>query len=245
MKNKVVVITGGSRGIGKETAILFAQKGYSVYFNYLKSDKLAKEVVETAKEFKGTIKAIKADLTKEKEVESFFEEIIKSENKIDILINNASITKDSLLLTMPQDKWYDVISTNLNAVFYCSKLSAKTMIKNRWGRIINISSVSGAAGNPGQSNYSASKSGVIGFTKSVAKELASRNITVNAVLPGFIETDMTKNMTSEQKKNIENSIPLKRIGSAKEVADLIFFLAGDSAAYITGQTIHINGGLYM
>ena len=245
MKNKVVVITGGSRGIGKETAILFAQKGYFVYFNYLKSDKLAKEVVETAKEFKGTIKAIKADLTKEKEVESFFEEIIKSENKIDILINNASITKDSLLLTMPQDKWHDVISTNLNAVFYCSKLAAKTMIKNRWGRIINISSVSGAAGNPGQSNYSASKSGVIGFTKSVAKELASRNITVNAVLPGFIETDMTKNMTSEQKKNIENSIPLKRIGSAKEVADLIFFLAGDSAAYITGQTIHINGGLYM
>ncbi len=244
-EEKVVLVTGGSRGIGKEVAMKFAKEGYNVVTNYV-SDKTDKEGLK--KEFENNnVKALvlKADVSKTEDVENLVKQAIDTFGKIDVLVNNAGITRDNLLMRMPEEDFDKVIETNLKGTFLVTKAVTKYMMKKRQGSIINLSSVVGVAGNAGQSNYSASKAGIIGFTKSVAKELASRNIRANAVAPGFIETDMTDVLKEDVKEHIYNQIPLKRMGTAKEVAELIYFLGSDNSSYITGQVINIDGGMVM
>ena len=244
-EEKVVLVTGGSRGIGKEVALRFAKEGYNVVTNYV-SDKTDKEKLK--KEFEdNNVKALvlKADVSKTEDVENLVSKAISEFGKIDVLVNNAGITRDNLLIRMPEEDFDKVLETNLKGTFLVTKAVTKYMMKKRYGSIINLSSVVGVVGNAGQSNYSASKAGIIGFTKSIAKELASRNIRANAVAPGFIETDMTDVLKEEVKENIHNQIPLKRMGKAKEVAELIYFLGSENSSYITGQVINIDGGMVM
>lgn len=244
-EEKVVLVTGGSRGIGKEVAMKFAKEGYNVVTNYV-SDKTDKEKLK--KEFEdNNVKALvlKADVSKTEDVENLVKQAIDTFGKIDVLVNNAGITRDNLLMRMPEEDFDKVLETNLKGTFLVTKAVTKYMMKKRHGSIINLSSVVGVAGNAGQSNYSASKAGIIGFTKSVAKELASRNIRANAVAPGFIETDMTDVLKEDVKEHIYSQIPLKRMGTAKEVAELIYFLGSDNSSYITGQVINIDGGMVM
>ena len=245
MEEKVVLVTGGSRGIGKEVALKFAKEGYNVVTNYV-SDKTDKEKLQKEFEENG-VKALvlKADVTKKEDVENLVSKAIAEFGKIDVLVNNAGITRDNLLIRMPEEDFDKVLETNLKGTFLVTKAVTKYMMKKRCGSIINLSSVVGVAGNAGQSNYSASKAGIIGFTKSIAKELASRNIRANAVAPGFIETDMTEVLPEAVKENIHNQIPLKRMGTAKEVAELIYFLGSENSSYITGQVINIDGGMVM
>ena len=244
-ERKVAFITGGSRGIGKEVATKFAENGYNIVINYV-SDKTDVEQLRNEWESKGVKTLIlKADVTKAEEVENVVKTAIDTFGKIDVLVNNAGITRDNLLMRMSEEEFDKVIETNLKGTFIVTKAVTKYMMKKRSGSIINLSSVVGVAGNAGQCNYSASKAGVIGFTKSVAKELASRNIRANAVAPGFIETDMTAVLSDAVKENIHNQIPLKRMGTAKEVANLIYFLGSDESSYITGQVINVDGGMVM
>ena len=244
-ERKVAFITGGSRGIGKEVATKFAENGYNIVINYV-SDKTDVEQLRNEWESKGVKTLIlKADVTKAEEVENVVKTAIDTFGKIDVLVNNAGITRDNLLMRMSEEEFDKVIETNLKGTFIVTKAVTKYMMKKRNGSIVNLSSVVGVAGNAGQCNYSASKAGVIGFTNSVAKELASRNIRANAVAPGFIETDMTAVLSDAVKENIHNQIPLKRMGSAKEVANLIYFLGSDESSYITGQVINIDGGMVM
>ena len=244
-ERKVAFITGGSRGIGKEVATKFAENGYNIVINYV-SDRTDVEQLRNEWESKGVKTLIlKADVTKAEEVENVVKTAIDTFGKIDVLVNNAGITRDNLLMRMSEEEFDKVIETNLKGTFIVTKAVTKYMMKKRNGSIVNLSSVVGVAGNAGQCNYSASKAGVIGFTKSVAKELASRNIRANAVAPGFIETDMTAVLSDAVKENIHNQIPLKRMGSAKEVANLIYFLGSDESSYITGQVINIDGGMVM
>ena len=237
MSNGNVFISGASRGIGNSIAKYFAQNDYIVVGtsrNEFKFDDKTENLIP-----------VKLDVTSRDDVKKCFD-FLKSENLLpDILINNAGITSDQIFLRMKNEDWDNVIDTNLNGVFNLSKIFVKNMIKNKKGRIINISSISGLMGNPGQVNYSASKSALNGFTKSLAKELGSRNITVNCVAPGFIETDMTSFLEEDAKKRIEETIPLGRLGKGEDIAKLVAFLASDEASYITGQTISIDGGLLM
>ena len=244
-ERKIVLITGGSRGIGKETAKVYAENGYDVAINYV-SDKTDVEGIK--KEFQDMgVKClmIKADVSNEEDVNNMVEKVISEFGKIDVLVNNAGITKDTLLMRMSKEDFDKVIDINLKGTFLVTKAVSKYMMKKRCGSIINLSSVVGVAGNSGQSNYSASKAGIIGFTKSIAKELASRNIRTNAVAPGFIETDMTNVLKDEVKESIGNQIPLKRMGTAREVAEVIYFLGTEKSSYITGQVINIDGGMVM
>lgn len=244
-EEKVVFVTGGSRGIGKEVATKFAENGYNIVINYV-SDKTDVEALKNEWEEKGVKTLIlKADVTKADEVDMIVKEAIEKFGKIDVLVNNAGITRDNLLMRMSEEEFDKVIETNLKGTFIVTKAVTKYMMKKRAGSIVNLSSVVGVAGNAGQCNYSASKAGVIGFTKSVAKELASRNIRANAVAPGFIETDMTAVLSDAVKEGIHNQIPLKRMGSAKEVANLIYFLGSEQSSYITGQVINVDGGMVM
>jgi 3-oxoacyl-[acyl-carrier protein] reductase len=242
---RTVVITGGTRGIGKAICLAFAAPDTRIYFNYASSASAAEELEKTIKDAGGFAKGIKADVTSGEEVEIFIKKILEESGRIDVLINNAGIARDGLLVRMKEKDWDDVLDTNLKGAFLCTKIAAKPMIKQRYGRIINISSVVGASGNPGQANYVASKAGIIGFTKAVAKELASKNITVNAVAPGFIETDMTVSLSEKAKEDLINGIPLRRIGKTDDIAASVLFLASEGASYITGQVIHVNGGMYM
>ena len=244
-ENKTVFVTGASRGIGKEVALKFADKGYNVVINYVSSKTNVEELKEEF-EKKG-VKALimQADVTNKEAIEELVKKAIEEFGQIDVLVNNAGITKDNLLMRMSEEEFDKVIEINLKGTYIVTKAVTKYMMKKRKGSIINLSSVVGVAGNAGQCNYAASKAGIIGFTKSVAKELASRNIRANAVAPGFIETDMTAILSDEVKENIHNQIPLKRMGTAKEVADLIYFLGSDESAYITGQVINIDGGMVM
>ena len=244
-ENKTVFVTGASRGIGKEVALKFADKGYNVVINYVSSKTNVEELKEEF-EKKG-VKALimQADVTNKEAIEELVKKAIEEFGQIDVLVNNAGITKDNLLMRMSEEEFDKVIEINLKGTYIVTKAVTKYMMKKRKGSIINLSSVVGVAGNAGQCNYAASKAGIIGFTKSVAKELASRNIRANAVAPGFIETDMTAILSDEVKENIHNQIPLKRMGTAKEVADLIYFLGLDESAYITGQVINIDGGMVM
>ena len=242
LTGKVALITGASRGIGKEIALELSNSGADVIINYSSSDEKAEEVVNLIKKnSSGKVHKLKFDVSKEESVSAAFEEIIKISGTIDILVNNAWITRDGLLMRMKSEQWDDVLNTNLKGVFLCTKYASKFMLKKRSGKIINISSIVGIIGNPGQANYSAAKAGVIGFTKTCAKELASRGINVNAIAPGFIETEMTEKLNNEE---IMKAIPLGKLGSCGQIAELVTFLVSSNAAsYITGQTISIDGGM--
>lgn len=242
---KTVLVTGGSRGIGKEVALKFAENGYNIVINYV-SDKTDVKKLEEEFNEKGVKSLIlKADVSKVEEVDELVKKAIEEFGQIDVLVNNAGITKDNLLMRMSEEEFDKVIEINLKGTYLVTKAVTKYMMKKRSGSIVNLSSVVGVAGNAGQCNYSASKAGIIGFTKSVAKELASRDIRANAVAPGFIETDMTSVLTDTVKENIYNQIPLKRMGNAKEVAELIYFLGSEKSSYITGQVINVDGGMVM
>ncbi|MDJ0680401.1 MAG: 3-oxoacyl-[acyl-carrier-protein] reductase [Xenococcaceae cyanobacterium MO_167.B52] len=243
LQNKTAIVTGASRGIGKATALALAAVGAKVVVNYARSSEAAEAVVKTIVDGGGNAIAFKADVSQAEEVERLIKETLAKYGSIDVLVNNAGITKDTLMMRMKLEQWQAVINLNLTGVFLCTKAVTKTMLKQRSGRIINIASVAGQMGNPGQANYSAAKAGVIGFTKTVAKELASRGVTVNAVAPGFIETDMTQDLAAE---GILKFIPLGRYGKPEEIAGMIRFLAADpAAAYITGQVFNVDGGMVM
>ena len=243
LKDKVAIVTGASRGIGKAAALELAKQGAKVVINYARSSDAATATVQEIIDAGGDAIAVQADVSQAGEVDNLIKTTLEKFASIDVLVNNAGITQDTLLLRMKPEQWQAVIDLNLTGVFLCTKAVSKKMLKQRSGRIINIASVSGQMGLPGQANYSAAKAGVIGFTKTVAKELANRGITVNAVAPGFIETDMTKDLESEE---IINAIPLGRYGKPEEVAGTIRFLAADpAAAYITGQVFNVDGGMVM
>jgi 3-oxoacyl-[acyl-carrier protein] reductase len=243
LRERVAIITGASRGIGRATALALAAEGANVVVNYASSSAAADEVVKAITDAGGNAIALQADVSKLEQVDALINHTLEKFGRVDVLVNNAGITRDTLLLRMKPDDWQAVIDLNLTGVFFCTRAASKLMLKQKSGRIINITSVAGQMGNPGQANYSAAKAGVIGFTKTVAKELASRGITVNAVAPGFIATDMTSGVKSEE---ILKYIPLGRYGEPDEVAGMIRFLAADpAAAYITGQVFNVDGGMVM
>lgn len=243
LRGQVAIVTGASRGIGQAVALALATEGANLVVNYASSSAAAEKVVNEIIEGGGNAIALQADVSKADQVDALIAAAMEKWGRVDILVNNAGITRDTLLLRMKPEDWQAVIDLNLTGVFLCTRAASKIMLKQRAGRIINISSVAGQMGNPGQANYSAAKAGVIGFTKTVAKELASRGITVNAVAPGFIATDMTMGLKSDE---ILKFIPLGRYGQAEEVAGLVRFLAADAAAaYITGQVINVDGGMVM
>lgn len=243
--SKVALVTGAARGIGRAIAIKLAGNGYDVIVNYNGSIEKANETVEECKKLGSNSKAYKCDVSDYNAVEQMVKDIITEYGKIDCLVNNAGITKDTLLLRMTEEDFDKVIDINLKGAFNCLKHVSKYMIKARSGKIISLSSVVGVSGNAGQVNYSASKAGIIGMTKSAAKELAARGITVNAIAPGYIETDMTNVLSDDVKDEIKKSIPLSRLGQPEDIANAVNFLASDDASYITGQVLHVCGGMLM
>lgn len=243
LQGKVAIVTGASRGIGRATALALAAEGAYLVVNYASSSSAAEQVVEEITAMGGQAIALPADVSKADQVDALVEKTMEKWGRIDVLVNNAGITRDTLLLRMKPEEWQAVIDLNLTGVFLCTKAVSKIMLKQKSGRIVNITSVAGQMGNPGQANYSAAKAGVIGFTRTVARELASRSITVNAVAPGFIATDMTADLKAE---GILQMIPLSRYGQPEEVAGMISFLAASpAAAYITGQVFNVDGGMVM
>lgn len=245
LKGKVALVTGASRGIGKEIAITLAGQGAYVIVNYCGSESAAQDTLNTIKENGGDGEVAQCDVSNFEKVKEMIDNIVANHKTIDIIVNNAGITRDNLLLKMTEEDFDAVIETNLKSTFNTSKNAIRYMIKQRSGRIINISSIVGIIGNAGQINYAAAKAGLIGITKSLAKEIASRGITVNAVAPGFIETDMTKDLSEENKKAMLAGIPMKKIGQPKDVANAVLFFASEQAAYITGQVLQVNGGMDM
>ncbi|BBL17601.1 TPA: 3-oxoacyl-[acyl-carrier-protein] reductase [Staphylococcus aureus] len=242
---KSALVTGASRGIGRSIALQLAEEGYNVAVNYAGSKEKAEAVVEEIKAKGVDSFAIQANVADADEVKAMIKEVVSQFGSLDVLVNNAGITRDNLLMRMKEQEWDDVIDTNLKGVFNCIQKATPQMLRQRSGAIINLSSVVGAVGNPGQANYVATKAGVIGLTKSAARELASRGITVNAVAPGFIVSDMTDALSDEVKEQMLTQIPLARFGQDTDIANTVAFLASDKAKYITGQTIHVNGGMYM
>lgn len=244
-ENKVALITGAARGIGKAIAKKFAENGYNVVINYVSAKTDIKTLTKEFEDLGVKVLLVKADVSNKEEAEGLVNQTIEKFGKIDVLVNNAGITKDNLLMRMNEEDFEKVLDINLKGTFLITKFATKYMMKKRCGSIINLASVVGVAGNAGQCNYSASKAGVIGFTKSIAKELASRNIRANAVAPGFIKTDMTDVLSDNVKENINSQIPLKRMGTAEEVAKLVYFLGTAESSYITGQVINVDGGMVM
>lgn len=245
LEGKVALVTGASRGIGREIAFELAREGASVAVNYAGSEAKALELVDEIKAMGREAFAIQADVSNSDSVNDMVKETVERFGKLDILVNNAGITKDNLLMRMKESEWDDVININLKGVFLCTKGVTRQMMKQRSGRIINISSIVGVSGNPGQANYVAAKSGVIGLTKTAAMELSSRGITVNAIAPGFITTDMTDKLNEEVKAEMLKQIPLAKFGEPKDIARAVVFLASEDSNYMTGQTLHINGGMFM
>ena len=243
---RIVVVTGGSRGIGRAVCLRFARDDASIIFVHYDPDDLkANETLGLLDKMGVEAKAEKLDVSSFEAVEEFFKEVVREFGRVDVLVNNAGITRDTFLMRMSVDQWDEVLTVNLRSVFNCTKAVVRSMIRERSGRIVNISSLVGQIGNSGQANYAASKAGILGFTKSVAKELATRGITVNAVAPGFIDTEMTEKLSDKAKEAFLTQIPMGRIGKPDEVAEAVYWLASQGATYITGQVIHVNGGLYM
>ena len=242
---KCAVVTGASRGIGRAIALQLASEGAKVVVNYSGSEQKALEVVEEIKNNGGEAIAVQANVAESDSVQNLMKTAIDTYGSIDILVNNAGITRDNLLMRMKENEWDDVIDTNLKGVFLCTKAVTRQMMKQRAGRIINISSIVGVAGNAGQANYVAAKAGVIGLTKTTAQELASRNILVNAIAPGFITTEMTEALPEEIKETMLKQIPLAKLGQPEDIAKAVVFFASDNANYITGQTLQIDGGMVM
>lgn len=245
MSNLTVLVTGGASGIGKACALTFAQAGYNVVVNYGHSEQAALEVTKQCSELGVEAFAVKADVSKQEEVNAMVDLTLKTFGSIDVLINNSGITKDNLLLRMTSEDFSDVLDVNLLGTFHCIKAVVKPMMKARKGKIINMASVIGQIGNIGQANYAASKGGIIALTKSVARELASRNVTCNAIAPGFIQTKMTDVLSDEVKSGILGQVPMARLGQPEDVAKVALFLASDAANYITGQVINVDGGMVM
>jgi 3-oxoacyl-[acyl-carrier protein] reductase len=245
LESKVALVTGASRGIGREIALELARQGCNVAVNFAGSEAKANEVVDEIKRIGREAIAVQCNVSDAEAVQAMVKETIGQFGSIDILVNNAGITKDNLLMRMKETEWDDVININLKGVFLCTKAVTRQMMKQRSGRIINISSIVGVSGNPGQANYVAAKSGVIGLTKTTAKELAPRGITVNAIAPGFISTDMTDQLPEDVRNEMLKQIPLSRLGDPEDIAKVVTFVASDSASYMTGQTLHIDGGMVM
>lgn len=243
LNGKVALVTGGSRGIGESIVMHFAKEGADIAFTYVSSEEKANLVADAARALGVKVVAIKSDASDYTQAENLINDVVNQFGKIDILINNAGITKDTLMLRMSEEQWDQVIQVNLKSVFNLTKHALKPMMKQKSGSIINMSSVVGVFGNAGQANYAASKAGIIGFTKSIAKEVGSRNIRCNAIAPGFIETDMTHDLTDEQKKAYTDNIPLKRLGTGEDVAQACVYLGSDMSQYVNGQVLSVCGGL--
>lgn len=245
LKGKCAIITGASRGIGRAIAKKLASQGANIVLNYRSNDESALKVEQELKEYGVEVLTVKADISKLEEVENLVSIAKAKFNKIDIMVNNAGVNIDKLIIKMKEEDFDNVVDVNLKGVFNCLKSITPVMLRQKEGTIINISSVVGVTGNAGQVNYAASKAGVIGMTKSLAKEIGSRGITVNAVAPGFIETDMTESLKEDFKNKVKDGIPLRRFGTAEDVANVVSFLASDDAKYVTGQVIHVDGGMVM
>lgn len=245
LENKVALVTGGSRGIGRAIVLALAQRGADVAINFAGNVAAAEQVVAEVQQLGRKALLVQGDVADTEACAAMVDKVVAELGRIDILVNNAGITRDGLLMRMKEADWDAVLTTNLKGVFNCTKAAVKYMMKQRAGKIVNISSVVGVMGNAGQANYAAAKAGVIGFTKSVAKEVASRGITANAVAPGFIATDMTSVLPEKVVEEMAAGIPLKRVGQPEDVANAVLFLVSDEAAYITGQTLHVDGGMVM
>lgn len=245
LDGKIALVTGASRGIGRATAIKLAEEGASVVVNYAGNAQAAEDVVQAIKDNGGKAIAFQADVSESAAVDEMVKVAVKEFGRIDILVNNAGITRDTLLMRMKEDDWDAVMNTNLKGVYNTTKAVSRLMMKQKFGKIINMASVVGLMGNAGQANYAAAKAGIIGFTKSMAKELASRGITVNAIAPGFISTDMTAVLPDKVKEEMTGQIPLARLGNPEDIASAVIFLASENASYITGQTINVDGGMVM
>ncbi|MEM7735258.1 MAG: 3-oxoacyl-[acyl-carrier-protein] reductase [Deinococcota bacterium] len=245
LNSKRVLVTGSSRGLGKAIAAEFARRGHTVAVHYVRSAEPAEALVADIQQAGGTAQAFQADVADPKACDALVKNVQKAFDGLDIVVNNAGITKDGLTLRMKVGAWQDVINTNLSSAFFISKAALRPMMSAKWGRIVNIASVVGLTGNPGQANYVAAKAGLIGLTKTLAKEYATKNITVNAVAPGFIVSDMTDTLDDTLRENYLSQIPMNRFGAAEDVANAVAFLASDAAAYITGQTLTVDGGLVM
>ena len=245
LKGKCAVITGASRGIGKCIATKFAKEGANVVINYRNNEEEALKVKQELEDLGSQVLVVKADVSELEQAENLIKEAKKEFGRVDILVNNAGITKDNLIIRMKEEDFDSVIKTNLKGAFNCLKAVTPIMLKQKYGKIVNMASVVGVVGNPGQVNYCASKAGLIGMTKSLAKEIGSRNITVNAIAPGFIDTDMTKILSDDQKKKILSQIPLNKFGNVEDIANVALFLGSENSNYITGQVIHVDGGMAM
>jgi len=245
LSGKIAVVTGGSRGIGRAICLRLASLGATVMVNYVSNPAAAEETAQSIRAAGGKAEPVQFNVAVPAEIEAAFKNILDAHGRVDILVNNAGITRDGLLMKMKDEQWDEVLNTNLKGVFLCTKAVSRAMMKQRWGRIINITSVIGFAGNAGQANYAAAKAGIVGFTKSVAKELASRGITVNGVAPGYIVTDMTRDLSEDVTNTIKAEIPMGVLGEPDDIAGAVAYLASDDARYVTGQFIHVNGGMFM
>ncbi|HET7657857.1 MAG TPA: 3-oxoacyl-[acyl-carrier-protein] reductase [Bacillales bacterium] len=245
LKGKTAIVTGASRGIGRAIAIGLAEAGANVAVNYAGSREKAEQVAAEIEKLGSKAIVIQADVSNDESVRSMIKEVTEQFGTLDILVNNAGITRDNLIMRMKEQDWDEVLNTNLKGVFHCTKAVTRQMMKQRAGRIINIASITGIIGNPGQANYAAAKAGILGLTKSSARELAARNITVNAIAPGFIATDMTDELSEDVKQQMLSQIPLSRFGKPEDVAAMVKFLASDESGYITGQTFCVDGGMVM
>ena len=245
LSGKIALVTGAGRGIGRSVALALGSAGAKVVVNYNSSEEAAREVVGAIESDGGEAKAIKADVSKPEQVDEMVSTLVKEWGRIDILVNNAGIARDNLMMRMSQEEWDAVMDTNLRSAYFCSRAVLRPMLRNRWGRIISISSVVGLTGNVGQANYAAAKAGLIGFTKSLAREVGSRNITANAVAPGFIQTDITAGLSDDIKAAALKNIPAEKFGEPEDVANVVLFLASDLAAYVTGQVVNVDGGMVM